>query len=101
MVRLAHRFHGTFTLGFTQPDPSRRGLNNYTYAACAPVDKTDPSGLIFCWSAGGIFTALGFLSMAISWNPLGWIAGSLGMVSFLMGGGMEIARLAEAEAASS
>ncbi|XKK38829.1 hypothetical protein HFP72_31000 [Nocardiopsis sp. ARC36] len=44
-VHLAHRFHSTFTLGFTQPDPSRQELNNYAYAACDPVNNTDPTGL--------------------------------------------------------
>ncbi|WP_150255390.1 RHS repeat-associated core domain-containing protein [Nocardiopsis deserti] len=45
MVHLNHRFHSTFTLGFTQPDPSRQELNNYAYAACDPVNNTDPTGL--------------------------------------------------------
>jgi RHS repeat-associated protein len=44
-VHLAHRFHSTFTLGFTQPDPSRQELNTYNYAGCDPVNKTDPTGL--------------------------------------------------------
>jgi RHS repeat-associated protein len=45
-VHLNHRFHSTFTLGFTQPDPSRQELNNYNYAACDPINNADPSGLI-------------------------------------------------------
>ncbi|WP_435111752.1 RHS repeat-associated core domain-containing protein [Nocardiopsis synnemataformans] len=44
-VHLNHRFHSTFTLGFTQPDPSRQELNNYAYAACDPINKMDPTGL--------------------------------------------------------
>ncbi|XKK38831.1 hypothetical protein HFP72_31010 [Nocardiopsis sp. ARC36] len=44
-VHLNHRFHNTFTLGFTQPDPSRQEMNNYAYAACDPVNNTDSSGL--------------------------------------------------------
>ncbi|MBR8743740.1 hypothetical protein DSY14_18745 [Nocardiopsis sp. MG754419] len=44
-VHLSHRFYDTFTLGFTQPDPSRQELNNHTYAACDPVNNTDPTGL--------------------------------------------------------
>jgi RHS repeat-associated protein len=44
-VHLAHRFHSTFTLGFTQPSPSRQDLNNYNYAACDPINNTDPTGL--------------------------------------------------------
>ncbi|XKK38721.1 hypothetical protein HFP72_30355 [Nocardiopsis sp. ARC36] len=47
-MHLAHRFHSTFTLGFTRPDPSRQELNNYNYAACDPVNNTDPSGLNAC-----------------------------------------------------
>ncbi|WP_431873103.1 RHS repeat-associated core domain-containing protein [Nocardiopsis eucommiae] len=44
-VHLSHRFYDTFTLGFTQPDPSRQELNNHTYAACDPINNTDPTGL--------------------------------------------------------
>ena len=44
-VHLSHRFLDTFTLGFTQPDPSRQELNNYTYADCDPINNTDPTGL--------------------------------------------------------
>lgn len=44
-MHLNHRFHSTLTLGFTHPDPSRQELNNYAYAACYPVNNTDPSGL--------------------------------------------------------
>ncbi|WP_047870592.1 RHS repeat-associated core domain-containing protein [Nocardiopsis sp. RV163] len=54
-VHLNHRFHSTFTLGFTQPDPSRQEMNNYAYAACDPINNTDPSGLSFCstmWAVG-------------------------------------------------
>ncbi|GAA1446319.1 hypothetical protein GCM10009602_32630 [Nocardiopsis tropica] len=47
-VHLAHRFHSTFTLGFTQPDPSRQELNNHAYAACDPINNTDPTGLNAC-----------------------------------------------------
>ncbi|MBR8743419.1 RHS repeat-associated core domain-containing protein [Nocardiopsis sp. MG754419] len=45
-VHLSHRFYDTFTLGFTQPDPSRQELNNHTYAMCDPINNTDPTGLI-------------------------------------------------------
>ncbi len=44
-VHLSHRFYDTFTLGFTQPDPSRQELNNHTYAACDPINNTDLTGL--------------------------------------------------------
>ncbi|MFD3684141.1 RHS repeat-associated core domain-containing protein [Nocardiopsis sp. NPDC058631] len=44
-VHLAHRFYDTTTLNFTQPDPSRQELNNYAYAQCDPINKTDPTGL--------------------------------------------------------
>jgi RHS repeat-associated protein len=44
-VHLNHRFHSTFTMGFTQPDPSRQELNNYAYAQCDPINNTDPTGL--------------------------------------------------------
>ncbi|WP_436894647.1 RHS repeat-associated core domain-containing protein [Nocardiopsis dassonvillei] len=45
-MHLNHRFHNTFTLGFTQPDPSRQELNNYNYAQCDPINNTDPTGLL-------------------------------------------------------
>ncbi|MCK9871004.1 hypothetical protein MRI28_15405 [Nocardiopsis dassonvillei] len=57
-VHLNHRFHSTFTMGFTQPDPSRQEMNNYAYAACDPINNTDPTGLsavpwpqAACWGA--------------------------------------------------
>ena len=57
-VHLARRFMDTFTLNFTQPDPSRQELNNHTYAECDPTNNTDPTGLssvplpqAACWGA--------------------------------------------------
>ncbi|WP_435110653.1 RHS repeat-associated core domain-containing protein [Nocardiopsis synnemataformans] len=47
-VHLNHRFHSTFTMGFTQPDPSRQELNNYAYAQCDPINLMDPTGLVSC-----------------------------------------------------
>jgi RHS repeat-associated protein len=47
-VHLNHRFHSTFALGFTQPDPSRQEFNNYNYAQCDPINNTDPTGLMSC-----------------------------------------------------
>ncbi|WP_436852483.1 RHS repeat-associated core domain-containing protein [Nocardiopsis dassonvillei] len=44
-VHLNHRFHSTFTMGFTQPDPSRQELNNYAYGMGDPVNNTDLTGL--------------------------------------------------------
>ena len=38
-VHLSHRFLDTFTLNFTQPDPSRQEMNNSTYARCAPINR--------------------------------------------------------------
>lgn len=47
-VHLSHRFLDTFTLNFTQPDPSLQELNNHTYAVCDPINNTDPTGLMGC-----------------------------------------------------
>ncbi|MFF8765115.1 MULTISPECIES: RHS repeat-associated core domain-containing protein [Nocardiopsis] len=47
-VHLNHCFHSTFMLGFTQPGPSRQGAKNYAYAACDPINNTDPTGLMSC-----------------------------------------------------
>lgn len=33
-VRLNHRFHSTFTMGFTRPEPSRSELGNCARACC-------------------------------------------------------------------
>ena len=55
---LSHRLLDTFTLNFTQPDPSRQEMNNSTYAECDPINKMDPTGLsnvptpqAACWGA--------------------------------------------------
>ncbi|MCP3014541.1 hypothetical protein NGM33_14490 [Nocardiopsis dassonvillei] len=76
-VHLNHRFHSTFTLGFTQPDPSRQELNNYAYAQCDPINNTDPTGLNSCNEAingfilGLIVTGLSFPFAA---TPMGFVA---------------------------
>ncbi|CAL9361099.1 hypothetical protein SUDANB67_01843 [Nocardiopsis dassonvillei] len=76
-VHLNHRFHSTFTMGFTQPDPSRQELNNYAYAQCDPINNTDPSGLNSCNEAingfilGLIVTGLSFPFAA---TPMGFVA---------------------------
>jgi RHS repeat-associated protein len=68
-VHLNHRFHSTFTLGFTQPDRSRQELNNYAYAQCDPINNTDPTGLNstaldMCSAAGLLGTEIGILVWA-------------------------------------
>ncbi|WP_435110652.1 RHS repeat-associated core domain-containing protein [Nocardiopsis synnemataformans] len=76
-VHLNHRFHSTFTMGFTQPDPSRQELNNYNYAQCDPINNTDPTGLNSCNEAingfilGLIVTGLSFPFAA---TPMGFVA---------------------------
>ncbi len=52
-VHLSHRFLNTFTLNFTQPDPSRQEMNNYAYGMGDPINNTDPSGLITAADVGG------------------------------------------------
>ncbi|MBR8741660.1 RHS repeat-associated core domain-containing protein [Nocardiopsis sp. MG754419] len=72
-VHLSHRFMDTFTLGFTQPDPSRQELNNHTCAGCDPINNTDPTGLNTCaWGIAGMFaTMAGFAWTASSVASLG------------------------------
>ncbi|WP_047871531.1 RHS repeat-associated core domain-containing protein [Nocardiopsis sp. RV163] len=93
-VHLNHRFHSTFTLGFTQPDPSRQEMNNYAYAACDPINNTDPTGLqtyqqCFATSAGSM-AATGIVTGAVTglWGgPVGGLAGAaLGFYGGLLGG---------------
>lgn len=77
-VHLAHRFLDTFTLNFTQPDPSRQELNNYNYAQCDPINNTDPTGL--CTSGAAFNLAVG-LASAGAWmlwgGPAGWVGASV------------------------
>lgn len=71
-VHLSHRFLDTFTLNFTQPDPSRQELNNHTYAACDPINNTDPTGLNLCNAiaivGGSISMALLLTGVGIGWS---------------------------------
>ncbi|XKK38832.1 hypothetical protein HFP72_31015 [Nocardiopsis sp. ARC36] len=86
MVRLAHRFHGTFTLGFTQPDPSRQELNNYAYAQCDPINMTDPIGLVSCAEQAGAELAAGALFLASAF----FVASSGGLALFLVTGAVTL-----------
>uniref|UniRef100_UPI000375FE7B RHS repeat-associated core domain-containing protein n=1 Tax=Nocardiopsis ganjiahuensis TaxID=239984 RepID=UPI000375FE7B len=75
-VHLSHRFYDTFTLGFTQPDPSRQELNNHTYAMCDPINNTDPTGLCTGSSAWGLASGLAGLGIWVIWGgPAGLIGG--------------------------
>ncbi|GAB3735616.1 RHS repeat-associated core domain-containing protein [Nocardiopsis nanhaiensis] len=100
-VHLSHRFYDTFTLGFTQPDPSRQELNNHTYAMCDPINNTDPTGLNTlpswqCARSAGYFIA-GFASVTISFTSMLFTAGaatpaamwSLGLGVVGIAGGIE------------
>ena len=64
-VHLSHRFLDTFTLNFTQPDPSRQELNNHTYAMCDPINNIDPTGLSACSEAINGFI-LGLLATGLA-----------------------------------
>ncbi|WP_249188551.1 RHS repeat-associated core domain-containing protein [Nocardiopsis sp. MG754419] len=79
-VHLSHRFYDTFTLGFTQPDPSRQEMNNHNYAACDPINKTDSTGLCFAPSLDFIFGFFGYgvAAYTVSGMVAGTIAVSLG-----------------------
>ncbi|TQN33310.1 RHS repeat-associated protein [Haloactinospora alba] len=45
---LAHRYLSQLTHRFTQQDPSWQENNQYTYAQCDPINKSDPTGLNAC-----------------------------------------------------
>ncbi|WP_170181676.1 RHS repeat-associated core domain-containing protein [Haloactinospora alba] len=68
---LGHRYLSQRTHRFTQQDPSWQENNLYTYAACDPINKCDPSGLValgvgdLCTLGGLGFTGAGFLLWAI------------------------------------
>jgi RHS repeat-associated protein len=87
-VHLSHRFYDTFTLGFTQPDPSRQELNNHTYAMCDPINNTDPTGLSVA-TACGYFLAIGgavtgLLAASGVASPAAAVAGAaLGVIGIL------------------
>ncbi|MBQ1083213.1 hypothetical protein KBX21_18655 [Nocardiopsis sp. B62] len=90
-VHLSHRFYDTFTLGFTQPDPSRQELNNHTYAACDPINRIDPSGLSSFSQCMGDRIAdtvvVGVIGGTITGAFTGGIKGAaLGMAGGLVGG---------------
>lgn len=79
-VHLSHRFYATFTLNFTQPDPSRQEVNNYNYAGCDPINNTDPTGLNTmpswqCVRSAGYFLA-GYASFTISLTSVIMTAGA-------------------------
>ncbi|NYH53607.1 RHS repeat-associated protein [Nocardiopsis arvandica] len=81
-VHLNHRFYDTTTLNFTQPDPSRQELNNYAYAACDPINNTDPTGLVSgscLWAASQFVVGFG-----------GWV-GSVGAITLTAGGATPLA----------
>nr|WP_193374821.1 RHS repeat-associated core domain-containing protein [Nocardiopsis baichengensis] len=42
---MGYRYLSHFTERFTQQDPSWQEDNLYGYAACGPIDKSDPGGL--------------------------------------------------------
>ncbi|NYH53606.1 RHS repeat-associated protein [Nocardiopsis arvandica] len=86
-VHLNHRFYDTTTLNFTQPDPSRQELNNYAYAACDPINNTDPTGL----------NAVTYGCAAVSIAGVALLAA--GSVGFMAGAGLAIGALAGTGAA--
>lgn len=94
IVHLSHRFLDTFTLNFTQPDPSRQELNNHTYAECDPINNIDPTGLqtfqqCFATSVGSL-AVTGMVGGAVTglWGgPVGGLAGAaLGFYGGLLAG---------------
>ncbi|MFE6450525.1 RHS repeat-associated core domain-containing protein [Nocardiopsis dassonvillei] len=77
-VHLNHRFHSTFTLGFTQPDPSRQEMNNYAYAACDPINNTDPTGLQTYGECMVTNVVVGFSTAGIVGAVWGGVSGGVG-----------------------
>jgi RHS repeat-associated protein len=51
---------------FNQPDPSAQETNRYAYAACNPINSTDPTGLVTqeCISAAGVTGFTLFVAVA-------------------------------------
>ncbi|WP_047870594.1 RHS repeat-associated core domain-containing protein [Nocardiopsis sp. RV163] len=89
-VHLNHRFHSTFTLGFTQPDPSRQELNNYAYAACDPINNTDPTGLCTASAVDFVFGFASYVGAAytLSGMAAGTIAVAAGPVTWAVATGV-------------
>jgi uncharacterized protein RhaS with RHS repeats len=58
-LKLGARYYNPTTARFTQPDPSGQETNTYNYAACNPVNSTDPTGLV-SWGCFEGWFGLGF-----------------------------------------
>ncbi|WP_241474866.1 RHS repeat-associated core domain-containing protein [Nocardiopsis xinjiangensis] len=94
-VHLSHRFLDTFTLNFTQPDPSRQEMNNSTYAMCDPINKMDPTGLSTCFGNVLLLGAsgLGLIGAAmVTGGSMGAAGFFLGVASMGFLGSMQMAR---------
>jgi RHS repeat-associated protein len=99
-LKLGARYYNPTTGRFTQPDPSGQEANTYNYAACNPVNSTDPSGLngscgvglgilgIFYGDFEGTAIALGVIggetageiAVASAFGPAGLIFGGVVLV---------------------
>ncbi|MEV6819016.1 RHS repeat-associated core domain-containing protein [Nocardiopsis dassonvillei] len=89
-VHLNHRFHSTFTMGFTQPDPSRQEMNNYNYAQCDPINNTDPTGLCTASAVDFVFGFASYVGAAytLSGMAAGTIAVAAGPVAWAVATGV-------------